>query len=190
MGDGRYGAAARGGNGSSTDAELAEIRNELRNQGKDINGLVGKVDKMSEAVTSMSVTMGNLVTKESCAKGRSAMADDLQNKFLGRGMSIGALIRKHMDEDKTPGVKQPSSPQSLSPPQPRPEPEKKKERGPVFWIGLVSAVITIAATIYGASTFISETIDRQERSDRIMQQLERQMQTKNKADQIPSKKLR
>jgi len=172
----RYGSSGRGP--LSKDAELAEIRNELKNQGKDIGTLVNKIDTMSAAVTSMTVQMSHLVTKESCAEGRAFLSEDLKNRMderwdiTGSDLSVPKLLRGYLDGKKG----QPS-------PTPTPyhhkgvPPEQKKERGAAFWISLASGIIAITMTFYGLSGVIRGNIERQERTDRILLQLQQSMDT-------------
>jgi hypothetical protein len=103
MSSGRYGGSA--GDNSSTDVELAEIRSELRSQGGNIAKLAGKIDVMAESVTSMSVQVQHLVTKESCAEGRAALASELKQRMesgreiTGIGVPVKDLV-KHWSSSK------------------------------------------------------------------------------------------
>ena len=161
----------------SSEAELGEIRAELRNQGADIAAMTSKIDAMTEAVTTMSVQMGHLVTKESCSEGRSTLAEDLKNRMdgsrdiTGHNISVGELIKDYVSSKKkgklTP-VPYPSNPSS----QEQSSQDKKKERGAAFWIGIASGLLALVIAFYGASTFVDRTIQRQERSDQILQQIQ------------------
>jgi len=182
MTGGRYGTP---GSKGSNEAELAEIRVELRNQGKEIASVAGKMDNVTKAVTEMSVQMGHLVTKESCAKGRAEMADDLKKRMdserdiTGHNINVGDLIKEYVRGNKrdtpkhgkltpVPSSIKPSSSQDGG----------RKDRGAAFWIGLVSGMVALVVAFYSASTFIDRTIAREERTEqvliRIQQSLENQ----------------
>jgi hypothetical protein len=179
MSNGRYGGSGTG-NKSSTDVELAEIRSELRSQGENIAKLTNKIDVMADSVTSMSVQMQHLVTKESCALGRTALADELKKRMdserdiTGVGVPIKDLV-KHWASSKgkpspTPIPYKDRKPAPLAVSDANPE-QKAKWNLPT-WIGVISGVIAIIVATYGASVFINRTIDRQERTDQILLQIQ------------------
>jgi hypothetical protein len=177
-----YGSGSPLTNKSSTDVELAEIRSELRNQGKNIAKLTGKIDVMADSVTAMSVQMQHLVTKESCANGRAALANDLKQRMdnereiTGVGVPVKELV-KHWVSSKgksspTPiPYKESKVVQSTSVIEPS---SHKAEKWSISaWIGVISGVIAIVAATYGASVFISKTFERQERTDDILLQIQK-----------------
>ena len=181
-----YGSGS--GNKSSTDVELAEIRSELRSQGENIAKLTGKIDVMTDSVTAMSVQMQHLVTKESCAEGRAALANDLKQRMdsereiTGVGVPVKDLV-KHWASSKSKPSPTPipykeskvaqSASSAAQPPQ-----EKAKWSLPT-WIGLISGIIAIVAATYGASVFINNTLERQERTDDILQQIQQTLADNN-----------
>ena len=171
-------------NKSSTDVELAEIRSELRSQGSNIAKLTGKIDVMADSVTAMSVQMQHLVTKESCAEGRSALANDLKQRMdnerevTGVGVPVKDLVKHWMSSKSKPSptpvpYKESKVAQSSSV---SIQPSKKSEKfGVSTWIGLISGVIAIVAATYGASVFINKTFERQERTDDILLQIQKSL---------------
>lgn len=173
-----YGAGGRWKRTSEEAIELATIKAELREQGKDIATISGKIDTMSEAVTSMTVQMGHLVTKESCAEGRSALADDLKKRMdserdvTGVGVPIKDLV-KHYVKGKPSPTPTPYKAESVSRRgEPAEQPKKSGWNIPT-WIGVISGVLAIIAATYGASVFINNTLERQEQTDRILIQIQR-----------------
>ena len=196
MPDGRY--SGKTGSFSrdefSRDAELAEIRAELRNQGSDIATLVKKIDVMAESVTSMSVQMGHLVTKESCAEGRAALAQDLKSRMdskrdiTGVDLPIKDLVKHYVKQGKSTLTPIPYKSKSLSSSSShRAIKEEKKEHGFAFWIGLISGLLAIIGAIYAFVVFVDRTLQRQERTEQILLQMQQEI-VKN-SDDVPRKQL-
>ena len=172
---------------SSTDVDLAEIRSQLNAQGQDLAKIAGKFEKMTDAVTTMTVQMSHLVTKESCAEGRAALSDDLKKRMdsereiTGVGLPVKDLV-KHFVSSKS-GKSTPTPIPYKSHTEIRHTDgvqEKNKDRGPVFWIGLVSGIIAIMAAVYSSSVFIDRTIQRQEQTDRILLQIQQTLAENSK----------
>jgi Tfp pilus assembly protein PilN len=177
MSNGRYSST---GSKSSSEAELAEIRTQLKNQGAAIDSLVKKIDALTKNVTAMSVQMTHLVTKESCSEGRAALAQDLKSRMdssrdiTGVDLPLKDIVRHYVKQDKpTPIPRKKSSSDS----HPRPLFEKK-DRGFTFWVSLISGLLAIIAFTYGGSSFVDRMIQRQERTDQILLQLQEKMTEK------------
>lgn len=191
MSNGRYGAKSAN---MSTDAELAEIRAELRNQGKGIAKLDGKIDVISESVTTMSVQMGHLVTKESCSEGRVALARDLKSRMdskrdiTGVDLPIKDLVREYVKQGKPTPVPYKEKPlPSISSISNKIIEHKTKERGASFWIGLISGILAIIGAVYVSVVFIDRTVQRQDRTEQLLLQMQKQLSGSSEATkQLPA----
>jgi len=180
MSDGRYSGSTPTFGKTSTDVGMAEIRAELRGQGKDIATIIGKIDTMTESVTAMTVQVSHLVTKEACADGRAALAEALKNRIdnerdaAGVGLPVKDLVKHYMLSKSGKPSSQPAPYYAASPSPKESESsgEAKKARDWRIWVGTISGVIAILASIYSGSVFIDRTVQRQDRTDQILLQLQ------------------
>lgn len=181
MTNGRYGA---GGTKNSNDAELAEIRTELRSQGKSIASMATKMDDVTKAVTEMSVQMKHLVTKESCAQGRSDLAKDMKHRMdssrdiTGHNISVKELIADYVGRNKGKATPVPEKIKASleSTQETSKHLEKNKERGAAFWIGIASGLLAIVVAFYSASTFVEKTLERNERTEQVLIQIQQALE--------------
>ena len=95
---GRYGAGLPKIPAQSSDAALAAIQTELKNQGSQITIISKKLDKVTTAVTEMNNQMGHLVTKESCSEGRRLLSDDLKQRMDGDRDITGTDLKSDGNE--------------------------------------------------------------------------------------------
>jgi len=154
MGNGNYGSSLTTARQAQADARIAEIVNEIKNQGQTLSQVVNKLDGVSRKLTEVQTQMGHMVTKADCATGRSELADNLKDRIDDRR------------EVTSPGIQPLASPSpDATGVQPRVQPQ---QRGFIFWIGAISAAITILGTIGTASVLFYRTIDRLERTEALM----------------------
>jgi hypothetical protein len=159
MGNGNYGSRLTTTRQSENDARIAEIVTELKNQGQTMAHVVTKLDGVSRKLTEVQTQMGHMVTKADCANGRRELGDSLKDRMDDRreitNPGIQAVAAQQAQVDQT-GV------------QPKVEPQ---QRGFIFWIGAISAAITILGTIGTASVLFYRTMDRLDRTEQLMIQI-------------------
>lgn len=176
MPSGRYGSGSSGK--SSTEVELAEIRSELRSQGGNIAKFASKIDTMTDSLTAMTVQIGHLVTKESCANGRAALADELKKRMdsdrevTGVGVPVNDLVKHWVESKSKPSPTPIPYKSSRSSKSRESDPGEKKKWGIPTWIGLISGILAIVGASYGLSVFINNTIERQNRTEQVLIQIQ------------------
>jgi hypothetical protein len=168
MSNGRYGAGGSGSSkGGSDDFTVATLGADLRSQGREIADikkvLNSDLKEITKAVTEIKVQMEHLVTKEGCERGRKELADDLKRRMDGDREVTGHNISLPQMWANYKATKE-------SKPTPPPVPVKQT-RGVVYWIGVISAVITIVGTVVGGVVFGVRILDRSDRQEQMMQQI-------------------
>jgi hypothetical protein len=169
-GAGRYGSGSSSKpQSSSTDAVLAAIENELKNQGRQLKTMNLKVDSVSETVTRMNTQMEHLVTKEACAEGRQQLGDDLKRRMdgdreiTGTNIKIPALWQQFQEATKQKKTTVP----------PPPAPQQKPQRGFLFWLGVIAACVTISGGIVGVTFAAYKVLDVIQATEQMMQDMQR-----------------
>jgi hypothetical protein len=157
-----------------SSAFIAEVRNELRTQGREIGEIKADMKEVSKNVIEMAALMPQLVTKESCAVVRSKEAQALKDRMDGKrevtgvNMTLPELWEKaRMAQEAT-----------ADPTRTQQQPAVKPSRDFVYYLKVISAIIGVLTFLFGATAFVVKTMERQDRQDAILQQLEKRIPEK------------
>lgn len=172
---GRYGVGLS--KPQATEAVLAAIQTELKNQSNQITIISKKLDKVSTTVTTMNTQMEHLVTKESCAEGRKSLSDDLKKRMdgdreiTGTDIKVPALWQNAVAAQLASESSKPDpSPPPESPP---PHSAQQRPRGFAFWLGVIAAFVTISGGVVGVTFAAYKVLDVIDTTSTVLQQMER-----------------
>lgn len=157
-----------------SSAFIAEVRNELRTQGREIGEIKKDMKDVSKAVTEMAALMPHLVTKESCATSRAQEAQQLKDRMDGKREVTGVNMTLPELWEKARIAQEATSDPTRTQQQPAMQPPK----GFVYYLKMVSAIIGVLTFLFGATAFVVKTMERQDRQDAILQQLEKRLPEK------------
>lgn len=163
--------------GSSSDSLvfIAEVRNELKTQGREIGEIKKDMKEVSKSVTQMAALMPHLVTKESCAISRSKENQALKDRMDGKREVTGVGMTLPELWDKARIAQEATS----DPLKTERNPAIKPQRDFVYWFKFVASIIGVLTFLFGSTAFVVKTMQRQDRTEEVLQSLEKQLGTKS-----------
>jgi hypothetical protein len=154
-------------------AFIAEVRQEMRTQGREIGEIKKDMKDVSKAVTEMAAIMPHLMTKEHCANTRARETQELKDRMDGKreitgvGMTLPELWEKaRIAQEATSDPTKSNLHVAVKP-----------QRDFIYWFRFIASLIGILTFIFGATAFVVRTMERQDRQEQILQQLERRIPT-------------
>jgi hypothetical protein len=179
--DGRYHNPVGGRSGDPAYGELKElvvaIKVQMKTNGDEIAEIKKQVQGISRVLTMVEATLPNLVTKADCANSRSDITkdhahvvQDLKDRMEGRREVTGVhqtlpemLAQQIIAERKQSKKKDSNPPLPTSP---------KDAKGPIYWLKVVSAIISVTLALSGAFVFINRYIEDQQESSARTRRIE------------------
>jgi hypothetical protein len=154
-----------------SSAFIAEVRQEMRTQGREIGEIKKDMKEVSKAVTEMAALMPHLVTKENCATARAHETQQLKDRMDGKrevtgvNMTLPELWEKaRIAQEATSDPTKTQQQQAIKP-----------QRDFIYWLKFISSVIGLLTFLFAATAFVVKTMERQDRQDAILQQLEKRL---------------
>lgn len=151
----------------------------MRTQGREIGEIKKDMKEVSRAVTEMAALMPHLVTKESCATARSEEARALKDRMDGKREITGVNMTLPELWEKARIAQEATS----DPTKTQQQPAIKSQRDFAYWLKLVSSIIALLTFLFAATAFVVKTMERQDRQDVILQQLEKRLPTEAASSQ-------
>lgn len=185
---GRYGPQSSGNRGQSTDAALASIEVQLENQGKLIEKISEKMDNVALAVAAIDNQMEHLVTKEACAEGRKALADDLKarmdgdREITGMGITVPKLLQQYGEaiSAQQKSVAAGSSVADAGTTQSNPAVVNVREPRTVVWyIRTISSIVSLIFAVIAITFFAYRMMERMDEQQEIMQSMQKNINMLN-----------
>jgi hypothetical protein len=137
----------------------------MQSQGREIGEIKRELRDVATKVTEMATILPHLVTKEHCAEARADTVRNMKDRMDGKREITGMNITlPEMWEKATKFAtdeKQPAQPPPV--------------RGAAYYIKLTAAILSLIAVLFGMTTFVVKTMQRQEQTDRILRTLEESM---------------
>lgn len=152
-------------------AFIAEVRQEMRTQGREIGEIKKDMKDVSKAVTEMAALMPHLVTKESCATQRAKETQALKDRMDGKREVTGV----GMTLPELWGQARAAQEATSDPTRTQQQPPVQAPKGFVYYLRIVAAIIGVLTFLFGATAFVVKTMERQDRQDAILQQLEKRL---------------
>ena len=159
-----------------SSAFIAEVRQEMRTQGREIGEIKKDMKEVSKAVTEMAALMPHLVTKESCATVRAHDSQELKDRMDGKREVTGVHMTLPELWEKARIAQEATSDPTRTAQHTAVKPGSPKDF--IYWFKFVASVIGVLTFLFGATAFVVKTMERQDRQDVILQQLERRLPPK------------
>lgn len=163
------------------DPTIVEMSAEIRNQGREIaemKATLSQVDQslreINTSIIKINVQMQHLVTKEDCTKSRTALSNNLKDRMDGEreitgiNVTVPELWSKQKNNKNSKSSKLSNNQDST-----------KKNHRVLYWITIGAALITLVGAGWGILSFVSETLERQERTEQVLISIEERLSKAN-----------
>lgn len=141
---------------NSTSIQLGQLNEAVKNLGREMGEVKGKVSNIETAVTTLAAQAPNNVTKAECAETRSSCAETRSN--------VTQDLKDRMDgKREITGITQ--IPQEIR----RYSNGDKNGKTVSYWVKLASAIVALLMFFAGAVIFINRINERQEDQAQILE---------------------